>query len=424
MKSLAVWSPGPSLNVIGVEREGSRWLVMISGQKRACCPLCGMPSRSRHSFYMRTLGDLPAQGTPVAILVRVSRWRCRNERCDRQIFAERLPGLAAPSARQTDRLAEIVRLFGHSAGGRPSERLMARLGMRMSDSTILRRLKQHVGTGAKQAAIRVAGVDEWAWRKGTRFGTIVVDLERRHVVDLLADRTAERMADWFGQHPEVEIINRDRDGLYADAARQGAPEARQVADRFHLLKNLRETIARQLGGFEAPIRTSATEIEAGQDQDTPVQPALDRSDRYSGTAEREHLKHRRRAARQAMFGKIRDLYDAGSTVGEIAQKLGLGPRRVYRWVRCIDMPERSAMEPRPSTPAYFGAFLARSWAEGTKKVRHLFSDIRHRRYTGSYSHLACFVAPGATMVRRRTRAIGRRSIRRRQPRSRCMSWIQ
>jgi transposase len=147
---------------------------------------------------------------------------------------------------------------------------MTRLGMHVSDSTILRRLKQHVRTDAKRAAIRVAGVDEWAWRKGTRFGTIVVDLERRHVVDLLADRTAERMADCFGQHPEVEIINRARDGLYADAARQGAPQARQVADRFHLLKNLRETIARQLGGFEAPIRTSATEIEAGQDQDPPV----------------------------------------------------------------------------------------------------------------------------------------------------------
>jgi class 3 adenylate cyclase len=103
------------------------------------------------------------------------------------------------------------------------------------------------------------------WRKGTKFGTIVVDLERRRVVDLLADRVAARMADWFKQHPEVEIINRDRDGLYADAARQGAPQARQVADRFHLLKNLRETIARQLGGFEAPIRESATEVEDGQD---------------------------------------------------------------------------------------------------------------------------------------------------------------
>jgi transposase len=391
MKAMATWSPAPFLNVTAVEREESRWLVTVYSRERVCCPVCGVPSRSRHSFYSRTLGDLSAQGTPVTIRVRVGRWRCRNEQCGRRIFAERLPGIAAPSARQTDRLAEIVRLFGHSAGGRPSARLMARLGMCVSHTTILRRLKQHAGTRLKRTAIRVAGVDEWAWRKGAKFGTIVVDLERRSVVDLLADRAADRMAIWFKQHPEVEIINRDRDGLYADAARQGAPQARQVADRFHLLKNLRETIARQLGGFEAPIRESATEVE--DEQDTPEQPPINRSDRYSGTAERERLRRRRRAAGLAMFDEIRALYDAGGTVREIAQKLGLGRRRVYRWVRRVDLPERNAMAPKPCTPAYFGAFLARSWAEGTTKVRHLFADIRHRGYTGSYSHLTRFLAP-------------------------------
>jgi hypothetical protein len=167
--------------------------------------------------------------------------------------------------------------------------------------------------------------------------------------------------------------------------------AAPVQRRFHLLKNLRETIARQLGGFEAPIRASATEIE--DDQDAPQQPTVDRSDRHSETVERERLRRHRRAARLAMFDKVRALFDAGSTVREIAQKLGLGPRRVYRWVRRIDMPEHSAMAPKPCTPVYFGAFLARSWAEGTTKVRDLFSDIRHRGYTGSYSHLARFLAP-------------------------------
>jgi hypothetical protein len=119
MKALGTWSPAPYLDVTAVDREESRWLVTICGQERACCPVCGVQSSSRHSVYSRMLGDLSAQGTPVTIRVRVSRWRCRNEWCDRKIFAERLPGLAAPSARQTDRLAEIVRLFGHSAGGRP-----------------------------------------------------------------------------------------------------------------------------------------------------------------------------------------------------------------------------------------------------------------------------------------------------------------
>jgi len=150
MKALRTWSPAPYLDVTAVDREDSRWLVTISGKERAC-PVCGVQSSSRHSVYSRVFGDLSAQGTPVTIQVRVSRWRCRNEWYDRKIFAERPPGLAAPSARQTDRLAEIVRLFGHSAGGRPSARLMARLGVRTSHTTTLRHLKQHAGTKHKRA---------------------------------------------------------------------------------------------------------------------------------------------------------------------------------------------------------------------------------------------------------------------------------
>jgi transposase len=96
MKALATWSPAPFLSVTAIQREESRRLVTVYSRERACCPVCGVQSSSRHSFYSRTLGDLSAQGTPVTIRVRVGRWRCRNERCDRQIFAERLPGIAAP----------------------------------------------------------------------------------------------------------------------------------------------------------------------------------------------------------------------------------------------------------------------------------------------------------------------------------------
>jgi transposase len=117
---------------------------------------------------------------------------------------------------------------------------MSRLGMPVSDTTILRSLKEAARIQAKHTPVRVAGVDEWAWRKGFNYGTIIVDLEQRQVVGLLADRAAPTSAAWFMEHPELEIINRDRAGLYADAARQGAPQARQVADRFHILKNLRD----------------------------------------------------------------------------------------------------------------------------------------------------------------------------------------
>ena len=136
---------------------------------------------------------------------------------------------------------------------------MRRLGMPVSDTTILASLKEHAKARSESgavAAVHVAGVDDWAWRKGANYGTVIVDLERRQVVDVLADRSAATTASWFKDHPEVEVVSRDRAGLYAEAARQGAPQARQVADRFHLLQNFRETVERQLGRYEAPIPDS------------------------------------------------------------------------------------------------------------------------------------------------------------------------
>ena len=175
-------------------------------------------------------GSVPLRGAPVIINARLARWRCRNQRCDRRIFTERLPGLAAPFARQTARMAGLVRLLGHSAAGRPSERLMRRLGMSVSDTTILRSLKERAGVRSDNGAVHVAGIDDGAWREGANYGTIIVDLERRQVVDLLADRSAATTASWFKDHPEVEMVSRGRAGLYADAPRQGAPQARQIAE--------------------------------------------------------------------------------------------------------------------------------------------------------------------------------------------------
>jgi hypothetical protein len=144
---------------------------------------------------------------------------------------------------------------------------MSRLGMPVSDATILWSLKGAAWVQTKHTPVRVAGADEWARRKGFNYGTIIVDLEQHQVVGLLADRAASSSAAWFREHPELEINNRDRAGLYADAARQGAAQARQVADRFHILKNLRETIERQLGRHEAPLRETHVPIE-GTDKGT------------------------------------------------------------------------------------------------------------------------------------------------------------
>jgi hypothetical protein len=240
------------------------------------------------------------------------------------------------------------------------------------------------------AAVRVAGVDDWAWRKDSNYGTIIVDLERREVVDVLADRSAATPASWFKDHPDVEVVSRDRAGLYAEAAREGAPQARQVADRFHLLQNFRETVERQLGRYEAPI----PESHVNPDDSQATLPLPPRPNCASDAVTQTRLMRRgRRAVRQQLFDEIRALFEGGSSVGEIAHKLGVGRRRVERWVRRIDLPDRNTMTSTSSTPAYFGVLLERRWAEGITKVWHLFAEIRHRGYTGSFSHLARLLAP-------------------------------
>jgi transposase len=239
-------------------------MVSAVGPEIGSCPGCRKRSTRLHSRYFRHLQDLPVQGAVVTVKLRVSRWRCLNGDCERRTFADQLPEIVSPHARRTRRIAEIVHLFGHGTGGRPGERLMKRLGMPVSDDTILRQLKRQVAARGAPTTVRVAGIDDWSWRKGCTYGTIVVDLERREVVDVLPDRSAAGTAEWLSQHPEVEIISRDRCGLYAQGAREGAPQARQVADRFHLLQNLRETIETQLS--RADRSTGRALLPASKDE--------------------------------------------------------------------------------------------------------------------------------------------------------------
>ena len=222
------------------------WVMEADGQDSAVCPGCQSISRSRHSRYWRSLKDLPVQGTPVILRLYVGRWRCRNAGCERQIFTQHLSEVCAPHARQTKRSGELIATVGRALGGRPGQRLMSRLGMPLSADTLIRRVKKAARRSALPHPIRVLGVDDWAWSKGQTFGTILVDLERSQVVDLLLTRSADSLVEWLAQYPEVTIVSRDRQGVYSEGARRGAPEAVQVADRFHLVLNLIQAVERHL----------------------------------------------------------------------------------------------------------------------------------------------------------------------------------
>ena len=388
MKQNSLTLPFPDIRLESVVLIDGVWVVEAQKQgTAAACPRCQVASSARHSSYQRRFWDLPIQGRPVRIRLTVCRWQCRNAECVQSIFSERLPGIVDPRGRQTRRAAGILCLLGHSVGGRPGARLAVRLGFAGSRATILRHLLRHQSL-PDDSSPRVVGLDEWASRKGLHYGTIAVDLERRTVVDVLPDRSAVSTAAWLAERPSIELIARDRDGLYADAARQGAPQAKQIADRFHLVQNLRAAIQRQLSGLERPIRgyranpgrlliADGIQLDGEVDEDEP----------------RELTHVSGRPFLLAAFAKVRAMYDAGETVAAITRKLRLTRRIVDKWVRLETLPERARMAPKTSTPAKFATYLRDRWTAGERNVRCLLREVREQGFTGCYSRLAAFVAP-------------------------------
>jgi len=367
------WEPGPGILVTNATIGQGRWTVQAKATVEAKCPSCGAGSTRRHSAYVRRLQDLPVQATPVELHVGVTRWRCCNKLCPRQTFVDRTDHVFLPHARQTCRVAELARSIGYVAGGRPTERLMRRLGLPQGDDRILRNLKRHAASSNKP--LRVVGIDDWSWLKGSRFGTIIVDLERREVVDVLHDRSATSVAAWLERHPTIEIVSRDRCGLYAQAARQGAASARQVADRFHLIQNLRLAIEQQLSYNYRSVGSAHTLGAPPQDERSALR------------EHRQMVRIGRRSVRLEQFRKVKALHQSGLNLSRIVDETGLGWRTVATWVTVDVLPERRLMDPRSTNPARFQDFLARLWDAGCKNGRKLLIEVRKQGYTGSFSHL-------------------------------------
>jgi transposase len=216
-------------------------------------------------------------------------------------------------------------------------------------------------------------------------------LERRTVADLLPQRSAEQLAEWLKQHPEVEVITRDRFGLYADGARRGAPQARQVADRFHLLLNLREAVEKELARQRRRLALPPVEEDQSVTKTAPMPAPRSRANPEVQTHKRQLVEERWRAKKR-LFARVRALHVSGRSASAIVRETGVGRRRVDKWIRCRQLPTRNEMEPKPTSPRFFATHLQRRWAEGCHEGPRLLEEIRALGYRGCYSSLAKFIA--------------------------------
>jgi transposase len=346
----------------------------------ASCPGCGTVSQQIHDRYDRHPADLPWRGCPVRLLLHVRRFRCSNPQCARRTFAESFaPALPRRFQRTADAHALLLQV-AWMMGGEAGARLAHAAGLSISADTLLRLLRRAQHDEVETP--HVLGVDDLALRRGQRYATILVNLETSEPIDLLAGRDAETLAKWLREHPGVEVIVRDRSEAYAEGARAGAPDAVQVADRFHLVKNASAAMDELLQGHRRQI---AVEIP----EPPPPLPTAPAAKPLSPTKQRMAA---RRAARKARWEEVQRRHREGEGLRHIAREMGISRVTVRRLIDTPIPPRNRTVHPRPgglSSPSLqpYVSYLQDRWQQGCHNITQLFREIGEKGYSGSRSLL-------------------------------------
>lgn len=418
--------PLPEGLVIGqVEISEAKLTVeVISTQPCASCPGCGNPSDHIHCQYQRTVHDVPCGGHSIVLRLCVRKFFCWTVTCPRKVFAERLPDLVQPWARVSNRLLEELKAIGLAASAEVSERLAPRLGMKIKASTLLGYLRTM--KDPPQAEVTVLGIDDFALRRGDTYGTILVNLETGKPLDLLPDRTAEAVLPWLEKHQEIAVVSRDRASAYADAAKRALPHATQVADRYHLIQNLREHLQRFLDRKrtclpeieDIPLKTVSTSdpgsggflttqtSEVTRNDSVPVertdQPQEQREPELSPALLSQEIelacltyaeskKKISRDKHYARYESVLALHRVGMSGRAIARELHMSRRIVQRYLSSDDFPERAPGSGRrlmgQSKLDPYLVYLRERWNAGSYSGSRLFCEIKERGYSGSESLL-------------------------------------
>ena len=349
-------------------------IEMHSTRLDCACPKCGGASPRVHSRYVRQPADLPACGYRVRLMLTVRRFFCDAAPCPRRTFAERLSPFLAPYARRTHRLAGQQLHVAFATGGEGGSRLLALLAMPASPATLLRMIRH--APEATESTPQVLGIDDWAKLKGHTYGTILVDLEGHRVVDLLPDAAAETVETWLKEHPGVEIVSRDRGPEFIKGIQDGAPDAIPVADRWHLLQNLGDTVQRWLGGKRSCLRAAAGAVD---EADSPRQADVEGLDSTSSAVQTPGYEHR-----LVRYQEVMDRYAEGWMQADIARRLGLGPNTVRRYIRAGSCPPSPQYTPRSSKLDPYKPYIRERWSAGCHNGMTITDEIRDHGYSGTH----------------------------------------
>src|ERR1051326_53540 len=366
-------------------------ITLASTASSARCPGCNLPSTRLHSHYQRTVIDVPCAGRQVTFRVQTQKWRCLDITCARRVFAERLDPFIRVSARMTPRLNQALEQIGAATSGEGGTRLAEHLSMTTSPTTLLRRVLA-VPDPVLPPPKKI-GLDEWAYRRGRRYGTIIVDLERHRVVDLLPDREVATVVAWLQQHPTVELVSRDRSREFARAIALGAPQAIQVLDRWHVLKNLTELLPPILGRCFAELRRA---LQRAQEV-LPAEPVSAHPAQFPSpwTAAPSQQAEARRLARQqernARYTQMRSLREWGWTSEEIAAQLRMNPRTVRHWLRTFHTDTRYGKRAHPFDR--FAPYVWERWQQGCHNGTLLWEELVAQGYKGSLKSVYQFLRP-------------------------------
>lgn len=351
--------------------------------KQAHCTKCAAPSDRTHSWYYRTIQDLSWQGNPVRFELTLRKFFCDNPDCERRIFAQSLPKIARRYQRKTARLENVLLQILWKVGASDAFFVAKLLGLIISDDAMLYQFKKAPEPGCSQTSPEEIGIDDFAFRKGQTYGTIIINLQTRTPMDLLPDREKATVEKWLRDHPGAKVVSRDRSAVYAQAIREGAPEAVHVADRFHLIKNLMETLLEQISKESKAIREVLAPQTTSSADDGPV--TLTRRQKQAQIDSRQKRLER--------WQQAHALFKQGYAKKEIARMMNLDNHTVRTYLMAETFPERQRTSPAngPLTP--FKDHLLKRWEEGCHNALQLWREVKEQGFEGSATAVQDFLRP-------------------------------